>query len=98
MGPYHPRVTLESVKRRAAELNANGRIAGKFGIKLFVHNHTGEFERLMDDDRTAYEVLLAETDPALVVMQLDLGWAYVAGVDPVEMFRNNPGRYEPWHV
>jgi sugar phosphate isomerase/epimerase len=43
-GPYQPPATLDSVKRRAAELNANGKIAGKFGIKLFVHNHTGEFE------------------------------------------------------
>ena len=42
-GPYQPSETLESVKRRAAQLNANGRIAQKFGMKVLVHNHTGEF-------------------------------------------------------
>jgi sugar phosphate isomerase/epimerase len=97
-GPYQGPEKLDSVKRRAAELNANGKIAGKFGIKLFVHNHTGEFERLVDDDRTTYEVLLAETDPQLVTMQLDIGWAYIAGVDPIAMFQKNPGRYELWHI
>jgi sugar phosphate isomerase/epimerase len=97
-GPNQPHVTLDSVKKRAAELNANGKIARKFGIKLFIHNHTGEFEKLLDSDKTEYDVLLAETDPELVVMQLDLGWAYVAGMDPIEMFKRNPGRYELWHI
>jgi sugar phosphate isomerase/epimerase len=97
-GPYQPRVTLDAVKKRAAELNAKGKIARKFGIKLFVHNHTGEFERMVDSDRTEYDVLLAETDPNYVVMQLDVGWAYIAGMDPIEMFSKNPGRYELWHI
>ncbi len=51
-GPYQPAVTLESVKQRAATLNANGRIAQKFGMKMLVHNHTGEFEKLTDSPRT----------------------------------------------
>jgi sugar phosphate isomerase/epimerase len=65
-GPYQPAETLDSVKRRAAQLNANGRIARKFGIKMLVHNHTGEFEKLTDSPKTTYDVLLAETDPSLV--------------------------------
>jgi sugar phosphate isomerase/epimerase len=97
-GPYQPKVKLEAVKKRAAELNANGKIAHKFGMKLFVHNHTGEFEKLLDSDQTTYDVLLAETDPELVTMQLDIGWACIAGMEPVAMFRKNPGRYELWHI
>jgi sugar phosphate isomerase/epimerase len=97
-GPYQPPATLESVKQRAAQLNANGKILQKFGMKTFVHNHTGEFEKLSDNDQTTYDVLLAETDPALVAMQLDIGWAYVAGVDVFEMFKKSPGRFELWHI
>jgi sugar phosphate isomerase/epimerase len=97
-GPYQPRTTSEATKRRAAELNANGRIAAKFGIKLFVHNHTGEFEHLADSDKTEFDILLAETDPALVTMQLDIGWVYVAGLDPIDLFNRTPGRFELWHV
>jgi sugar phosphate isomerase/epimerase len=97
-GPYQPSVTMESVKQRAAQLNANGKIARKFGMKIFVHNHTGEFEKLSDNDGTMYDVLLSETDPELVTMQLDIVWAAIAGMDVIEMFRKNPGRYELWHL
>jgi sugar phosphate isomerase/epimerase len=97
-GPYQPPAKMESVKQTAAQLNASGKIARKYGMKILVHNHTGEFERLIDSDRTAYDVLLAETDPELVAMQLDIGWAMIAGMDVVEMFRKNPGRYELWHI
>ena len=97
-GPYQPRVSLDSVKRRAAQLNANGKIAAKFGMKMLVHNHTGEFEPLTDSPRTTMDVLIADTDPALVTMQLDIGWTYMAGVDPIALFKAHPGRFELWHV
>src|SRR6185437_10999924 len=51
-GPYQPAVSLESVKQRAAQLNEHGKIAQKFGIKMLVHNHTGEFERLTDSPKS----------------------------------------------
>src|SRR5262245_24865491 len=97
-GPYQPRETLDSIKRRAAQLNAKGRIAQKFGMKVLVHNHTGEFEKLTDSPRTTYDVLLAETDPFLVTMQMDIGWTYIAGVDPIALFKSHPGRFELWHI
>lgn len=97
-GPYQPQVTLESVKQRAAQLNANGKLLQKFGMKTFVHNHTGEFEKLSDSSQTTYDVLLAETDPALVAMQLDVGWAYVSGINVFDLFKKSPGRFELWHI
>ena len=97
-GPYQPPATLDSVKRLAAQLNANGKIAQKFGMKILVHNHTGEFEKLTDSAMTTYEVVLSETDPSLVTMQLDIGWAYIAGVDPIALFKTHPGRFELWHI
>ena len=97
-GPYAPPLKLEAVKQRAATLNANGKIAQKFGIKMLVHNHTDEFEKLVDSPLRPYDVLLAETDPALVTMQLDIGWAYIAGLDPIALFKQHPGRFELWHI
>jgi sugar phosphate isomerase/epimerase len=97
-GPYQVPGSLDAAKRRAAQLNADGRVAQKYGMKLLVHNHTVEFEKLTDSPRTLFDVLVGETDPALVTMQLDLGWAYIAGVDPVALFKAHPGRFELWHV
>jgi sugar phosphate isomerase/epimerase len=86
------------VKRSAAQYNEHGKVTKKYGMKILIHNHTQEFELLDDGKTTQYDVLLAETDPTLVAMQLDIGWASVAGQNILEMFRKNPGRYELWHV
>jgi sugar phosphate isomerase/epimerase len=91
-------MTEESVKQRAQEINRHGEIAKKFGLKMLIHNHTGEFELLEGGKKTQYDALLAETDPALVAMQLDIGWASVAGQNILEMFKKSPGRFELWHV
>ncbi len=95
--PQRPSETEESVKRTASEINRHGQIAKKFGMKMLIHNHTQEFQPL-EGGKLPYDVLLAETDPALVAMQLDIGWASVAGQNILELFRKHPGRFELWHV
>jgi sugar phosphate isomerase/epimerase len=93
-----PLQTEEQIKRQAAELNRHGGLVKKFGMKMLMHNHTMEFAPLEGSAKRPYDVLLAETDPALVAMQLDIGWASVAGQDILAMFAKNPGRFELWHV
>jgi sugar phosphate isomerase/epimerase len=90
--------TVDAVSKSAALLNEHGKIAKKFGMKMLFHNHAGEFEPLQGTTKTQYDVLLAETDPELVAMQLDIGWATVAGQNVLEMFAKSPGRFELWHV
>ena len=96
-GPRQLR-TIESVKTSCAQLNKHRAMVKKFGMKILLHNHTGEFELLDDGKTTEYDIVLKETDPELVAMQLDIGWACIAGQDPIAMFKKNPGRYELWHV
>jgi sugar phosphate isomerase/epimerase len=96
--PPAPPQTLDGVKRTADALNQAGRITQKHGLKVIVHNHTSEFAPLADSSQRPYDVLLAETDPALVAMELDIGWAAVAGVKALDLFRQAPGRFEVWHV
>jgi sugar phosphate isomerase/epimerase len=95
-GPPQP--TEESTKRTAQQLNANGKIAQKFGMKMLYHNHAQEFQPFEGSSLRPYDILLSETDPSLVAMQLDIGWATVAGQNVLEMFKKNPGRFELWHV
>jgi sugar phosphate isomerase/epimerase len=91
--------TVEDVKQEAARYNKYGKIAQKFGIKLLRHNHTIEFIPCSDDPvKVPYQILLAETDPDLVVFQMDIGWAVVAGQNPTEWFNQHPGRFVLWHV
>lgn len=90
--------TVEDVKQEAARYNRVGKVARKYGMKLLRHNHTVEFVRCADADQVPYTILLAETDPELVAFQMDIGWACVAGQDPIQLFQQHPGRFPLWHV
>jgi sugar phosphate isomerase/epimerase len=89
--------TPEGYRRFAADLNAFGRAAREDGLRAAYHNHDFEFEPLVEG-RTGYDLLLAETDPALVDMELDLFWTVKGGRDPVALFEADPGRFPLWHV
>jgi sugar phosphate isomerase/epimerase len=98
MGGFTPPVpTLDSVQREIASWNEVARAAKPYGIEVLVHNHTMEFT-VLPDGRTPHDVMLAELDPSLVVLELDIGWATVAGKDALALFAAHPGRYPLWHV
>lgn len=82
----------------AARLNQIGKESAKRNIRLAFHNHDGEFAPLPDAPGCGYDVLLAETDPAFVTMELDLYWAVKGGGDPARYYRDFPGRFELAHV
>ena len=60
------------------------------------HNHNFEFRKF--GGVAAYDMLLAWTDPELVKMELDCGWAVVAGEDPAAYLAVDPGRFRLLHV
>jgi len=86
--------------KRAAELfNHAGEAAQKAGIQFAYHNHAFEFEPSEAlGSKLPYDFLLAETDPKLVKMEMDLCWITVGGHDPLEYFNRYPGRFPLVHV
>jgi sugar phosphate isomerase/epimerase len=84
-------------KRAAETFNRAGEECRKSDLHLGYHNHVEEFKPL-PDGKLPYDVLLAETDPKLVKMEMDLGWAHEAGVDPLAYFKKYPGRFPLVHV
>src|SRR5437667_3345228 len=84
-------------KRAAETFNRAGAESLKSGIQLAYHNHVEEFKAL-PDGKLPYDVLLAESDPKLLKMEMDLGWAHVAGVDPIAYFKKYPGRFPLVHA
>jgi sugar phosphate isomerase/epimerase len=86
-------------KRAAALFNHAGEAAQKAGIQFAYHNHAFEFEPSKAlGGKLPYDFLLAETDPKLVKMEMDLCWITVGGHDPVEYFNRYPGRFPLVHV
>ena len=69
------------------------------GLKLGYHNHNWEFFRLTDDpSRTAYDVLIEETDRRYVHFEMDLFWVTRGARDPVDLLRRLDGRVRQYHV
>ena len=83
----------------ARDLNRAGAMARNEGVRMGYHNHNWEFFRLTDDpSRTAYDVLIEETDPRLVHFELDLFWAVRGARDPVDILERIDGRVRQFHV
>jgi sugar phosphate isomerase/epimerase len=95
--PFPADAGLDTFKQAAAELNKWGEACRAQGLKLGYHNHDREL-RDVGPDLTGHDVLLNETDPALVDFELDVYWATFAGKDPVALFERHPGRFAMWHV
>ena len=83
-------------KKAAAAFNRAGETSKKAGIQFAYHNHWFEF--LPVAGKLPYDVLLAEADPDLVKMELDLCWITVTGNDPLAYFSKYPGRFPLVHV
>lgn len=93
----HERGGLESYRAVAKLCNRAGALARDAGLTFEYHNHEFEFQ-LVEDGRTGYDVLMAETDPALVQAELDLFWVQKAGLDPAAVLRRYSGRVPLVHV
>jgi sugar phosphate isomerase/epimerase len=85
------------VHRQIEEWNQIAAAAKPYGIKVLVHNHTMEFQPFADG-RTPFDLMIAELDPERVVLELDIGWATVAGKSALDLFAKHPGRFPLWHV
>lgn len=81
----------------AEQLNKAGEMAKKAGIKMGYHNHFWEFKAFGNGTK-GLDILLAFTEPDLVVFELDLFWAKKAGESPQSYFSKYPGRFPMWHV
>ena len=90
------RQTLDQYRKHAELCNRFGEQCRDAGIQFAYHNHEFEFERL--DGQLPMDLLLAEVDPELMKIELDLYWITVAGGSPVEFFAANPGRVALCHV
>jgi sugar phosphate isomerase/epimerase len=90
------RKTIDQYKKIAEKINKAGEICKTANLQLAYHNHDFEFFDL--NGQKGYDILLKETNPDLLQMEMDIYWVVYAGYDPVEIFKANPGRFPMLHV
>jgi sugar phosphate isomerase/epimerase len=88
--------TVDGYRRVAEELTRWGRLARARGIAVGYHNHDFPFAPI--GDTTGWDILLSETDPTLVTLELDVYWMTKAGRDPIDFVTRHPGRVALLHA
>jgi len=97
--PYIPpaqRGGVAVMKKLAASLQDSGKRAQQHGLKLCYHTHAFEYEPM--EGTTPLQILMGETDPQLVQLELDIFWATVAGHNPVDVLKTYSGRVPLLHL
>jgi sugar phosphate isomerase/epimerase len=79
--PYLDSTALADWQRWADQMNEEAAIAKGYGLRYGYHNHAHEFTVGLDGGVTPWEVLMDRLDPGLVHLEVDLYWAFTAGVN-----------------
>lgn len=87
----------EFLKRLVDLYNKGAADAARFGCRIGLHNHMGEFQLKMKDGTTYWDYFFSNTDSA-VCMEQDVGWTTCAGVDPCEQYEKYPHRSPTLHA
>ncbi|MFT6866773.1 MAG: sugar phosphate isomerase/epimerase [Cyclobacteriaceae bacterium] len=90
------RISLDQYKGYAEVLNRCAEKAKSANVTVCYHNHDFEFIEL--EGEKPMDVILRETDPKLVQIELDLYWISKVGLDPIDFFEQNKGRIPLWHM
>ncbi|NQU85855.1 MAG: sugar phosphate isomerase/epimerase, partial [Mariniphaga sp.] len=109
--PSMPTITTPDEAKFVGEVfNSNGEIAKAAGIKWGYHNHNMEFGRVTEEGappptnrfrpsgEVIYDLLLNNTDPALVFFEMDVYWTVMGQADPVDYFKKFAGRFPVLHI
>lgn len=100
IGGYLKRVgagmTADDWKMNADYLNEKAAALKGAGVRVGYHNHNFEFAPV--GSTTGIEILFANTDPALVTFEVDIGWVAASGTDPYAFLAKHKGRVSMMHV
>ncbi|MEI9807426.1 MAG: sugar phosphate isomerase/epimerase [Bacteroidota bacterium] len=77
-------------------MQSKGEICKKNGIRFAYHNHDYSFKTM--DGQFPQDIMMANTDPALVDFEMDMYWVITGGQDPIAWIKKYPKRFRLCHV
>jgi sugar phosphate isomerase/epimerase len=98
--------TLDELKLYCDYYNKIGEKCKAQGIQFGYHNHDFEFGKVevgktadgKPELETIYDYMLKNTDPNLVIFEMDVYWIMRGGQSSVEYFNKYPGRFQLLHI
>lgn len=87
---------IDRTRQLGKVLNEWGARCREAGLRLSYHNHAFEFQPV--GGTTLFDAIVEATDPVVVGLEVDIGWAEYAGVDAAGVIRRLPGRVPLVHV
>jgi len=91
------RKSIAGYQKMVAEWNKVGKIMKENGVQFGYHNHNFEFGTV-EGKIPYFDIFLPEMDKDFMTMELDLFWITKAGINPVELFKKYPGRFQLFHM
>ncbi len=87
----------KAVRELANRLNRAGESLAKEGVSLLYHNHNCELQWVNREQR-AYDLLLSETNPAVVSFEFDSYWFTEGGANALTWMKRLGNRMKLWHI
>ena len=87
---------MDEYKKKADLFNKCGETCKKAGLRFAYHNYESSFQLV--DGIFPHDVLMQETDPALVDHQMDIYWVVSAGQNPETWLKKYPNRFRLCHI
>ncbi len=100
---YYPWLTsndeidIPASYQAAENLNQVGKTISNSGFKFAWHHHNWEFIPRENGTR-AFDIIMQNTDPEFVSLEMDLYWVFKGGANPIEEMKRYPGRTKIFHV
>ncbi|HET9825832.1 MAG TPA: sugar phosphate isomerase/epimerase family protein [Chitinophagaceae bacterium] len=91
------RKNYDDLKRYMEVFNKSGELCKKAGMRFGYHNHDFEFSQKLNGE-SVYDIILKNTDPKLVIQQLDIGNLYNGGAKAMDIAKEYPNRFLSLHV
>ncbi len=88
--------TVDDFNRIADDFNLKGEICKKNGIRFGYHNHEYSFKEM--DGQFPQDIMMKNTDAALVDFEMDIYWVVTGRQDPVTWLKKYPNRFRLGHI
>ena len=90
-------ITVALARQAAVDFTKWGRAAREKGFQFFYHAHGYEFKR-GEGGALPMDVIMKETDPKAVALEMDVFWMTLPGNNPVALLRQYQGRWKLMHL